>query len=152
MRFFPVMVELRKQIKEGVIGDVKFVDVNFGFQRPSGPSRLSEPELGGGAVLDIGIYCTNFISMVYEGVKPDSIHASGWVTPAGVDECAAVTLKYPGERVAQFTCSTCLDLPNEALVVGTKGRLKVPARFWCPTKLETQSVSPYTNTVPLLCS
>ena len=48
--------------------------------------------------------------------------------------------RYSGERVAQLTCSVNLDLPNEATVVGTKGALKLPGPFWCPTKLETPSV------------
>ncbi len=143
MRFFPAIAELRKQIKDGVIGEVKYVSATFGFRLPDkgGPLRLTEPDLGGGAVLDIGIYPINFISMIYDGMKPESIHTSGWLTPTGVDELAAVTLKYPGERVAQLTCTTCLALPNEAIVVGTKGMLKLPSPFWCPTKLETPSVS-----------
>ncbi len=141
MRFFPVMVELRKQIREGVIGDVKLVSGTFGFQRPEGSSRLSEPQLGGGAMLDIGVYLVNFTSMVYDGMKPESIQTSGWLTSTSVDECSAITLKYPGQRVAQLVCSTCLALPNEVIVVGTKGRLKVHAPFWCSTKLETPTVS-----------
>jgi hypothetical protein len=50
-------------------------------------------------------------------------------------------IRYSGERVAQLTCSINLELPKEAIVVGTKGTLKLPAPFWCPTKLETPSVS-----------
>ena len=49
--------------------------------------------------------------------------------------------RYSGERAAQLTCSINLELPKEAIVVGTKGTLKLPAPFWCPTKLETPSVS-----------
>ena len=62
-------------------------------------------------------------------------------TPTGVDQCVAITLKYPGQRVAQLMCGTCLEPTKEAVVIGTKGTLKLPARFWCPTKLETPSVS-----------
>ena len=60
---------------------------------------------------------------------------------AGVDEFASITLKYSGERVAQLSCSIGVDLINEAVVYGTKGMLKLPRTFWCPTKLETSDVS-----------
>ena len=56
MQFFPAVVELRKQIVEGAIGEVKYVHANFGFRLDTIPPHLTEPELGGGATLDIGIY------------------------------------------------------------------------------------------------
>ena len=59
----------------------------------------------------------------------------------GVDEFAAITLKYSGERVAQLSCSIGIDLVNEAVVFGTKGQLKLPYPFWCSTKVETPTVS-----------
>ena len=59
----------------------------------------------------------------------------------GVDEFAAITLKYSGERVAQLSCSIGVDLVNEAVVFGTKGQLKLPYPFWCSTKVETPTVS-----------
>ena len=59
----------------------------------------------------------------------------------GVDVFAAITLKYSGERVAQLTCSIGVDLVCEAVVFGTKGKLKLPHPFWSSTKLETPNVS-----------
>ncbi len=50
-------------------------------------------------------------------------------------------IRYSGERVAHLACSTNLQMKNEAVVVGTKGIIKVPNPFWCPTKLEAPSVS-----------
>ena len=55
MRFFPAVVELRKQIAEGVIGEVKYNYANFGFKGGDLRPCLTDPKLGGGAVLDIGI-------------------------------------------------------------------------------------------------
>ena len=141
-RFFPAIVKLKSMIDEGEIGQVKYVSANFGFQRqPDDGSderaRLTDPALGGGAVLDVGVYVINLATMVFGGDRPESIYASGWLTDTGVDDFAAVTLKYSGERVAQLTCTIGLDLPNEAIVVGTKGTLKLPCPFWCPSKLET---------------
>ena len=92
MRFFPAIRELQKQIAEGVIGEVKYVYVNFGFRRDTLPPRLTDPKLGGGSVLDIGIYPINFSTMIF-GEKPKSVHVDGWLMSTGVDEFAAITLK-----------------------------------------------------------
>ena len=92
MRFFPAMVELRKKIADGEIGEVKYVYASFGFRLPKLSERLTDPKLGGGALLDIGVYPLQFISMVF-GEKPESISTTGWLTSTGVDETAAVTLK-----------------------------------------------------------
>lgn len=97
MRFFPAMAELRKQIAEGAIGEVKYVSAHFGFSGGSKVPRLSDPKLGGGAVLDVGVYVINLAMMVF-GEKPESVQASGWLMPTGVDEFAAITLKYVRTR------------------------------------------------------
>ena len=83
-RFFPAVVELRKEITAGNIGDVKLVNANFGFRRndTTGKGRLDDPKLGGGAVLDVGVYPISFATMIFDE-KPVSIHASGWLTDAG---------------------------------------------------------------------
>ena len=83
-RFFPAVVEMRRLIGTEAIGDVKLVKASFGFKRSdtSGNSRLDNPELGGGAVLDIGVYVISFATMIF-GERPESIHASGWLTSTG---------------------------------------------------------------------
>ena len=82
--FFPSVVELRRQISNGKIGEVKFVQANFGFKRAdnAGTSRLDSPELGGGAVLDVGVYTVSLATMVF-GERPESVHAAGWLTSTG---------------------------------------------------------------------
>ena len=83
-RFFPSVVELRRQITDDSIGEVKVVQANFGFKRTetSGISRLHTPELGGGAVLDVGVYPISFATMIFKE-RPKSIHATGWLTASG---------------------------------------------------------------------
>ena len=83
-RFFPAVVELRRRLRENCVGDVKFIQANFGFKRndTSGTSRLDNPKLGGGAVLDVGVYPIGFATMVF-GERPCSIHATGWLTGTG---------------------------------------------------------------------
>ena len=152
MRFFPAMVDLRRLIADGAIGNVRYVNVAFGFRRKSDANRLTLPELGGGATLDIGVYAINFASMVFGGEKPQKIHAEGILGDTGTDDLVAVTLTYSGGRIAQLSFGTIVNLPCEAIVSGTKGQLKVPKRFWCPTKLETPdgSVKEYPLPEPYL--
>ncbi|XP_072320783.1 trans-1,2-dihydrobenzene-1,2-diol dehydrogenase-like [Eucyclogobius newberryi] len=133
-RFFPVSFEIRRLLAQGEVGDVKIVRSEFGAQLSHVP-RAVQKELGGGALLDIGIYCLQFISMVYNGEKPESIQATGICTETGTDETVVVTLKYSKNRMAVFTCSNSMQLPNEAIIVGTKHSIKVPANMWCPTSL-----------------
>ncbi|KAL3992730.1 interleukin 2 receptor beta [Sarotherodon galilaeus] len=134
-RFFPVSVEIRRLLAQGELGEVKMVRSEFGVPLMHVP-RAVQKELGGGALLDIGIYCLQFISMVYNGEKPESIQASGVVhVETGVDETVVAILKYSKNRMAVITCSSGVQLPNDAIVMGTKGTVRVPAPMWCPTSL-----------------
>ena len=78
------MVELRKQISEGAIGEVKYISASFGVKG----NRI----YGGGAVLDLGVYPITLATMIF-GEEPESVQSSGWLMPTGVDEFAAITLK-----------------------------------------------------------
>lgn len=133
-RFFPASVEIRRMLAQGEVGDIKMVRSEFGLLLMHFP-RTTQKELGGGAILDIGIYCLQFISMVYNGEKPESIQAAGVCFETGVDETVVVTLKYSKNRMAVFTCSAGVQLPNDAVITGTKGSIKVPSLMWCPTSL-----------------
>ncbi|XP_062328012.1 trans-1,2-dihydrobenzene-1,2-diol dehydrogenase [Osmerus eperlanus] len=133
-RFFPASLQIRRVLAQEELGEVKVVRVDFGAALMHVP-RAVEKELGGGALLDIGIYCLQFITMVFGGERPESIQATGVCLDTGVDESIVVTLKFSRSRLAVFTCSVAVDLPNDALIVGTKGTVKVPAHMWCPTSL-----------------
>ncbi|XP_053722791.1 trans-1,2-dihydrobenzene-1,2-diol dehydrogenase [Synchiropus splendidus] len=133
-RFFPASVEIRRLLAQGELGDLQMVRSEFGVAISHVPrSRLKE--LGAGAILDIGVYCLQFICMVYGGEKPESVHAAGVCTDTGVDETVVVTLKFSKNRMAVFMCSSTILLPNEAMIVGTKGNIRIPAHMWCPTSL-----------------
>ncbi|KAM9480779.1 trans-1,2-dihydrobenzene-1,2-diol dehydrogenase isoform 1-T1 [Clarias gariepinus] len=133
-RFFPASLEISRLLAQEAVGEVKLVRADFGACLKN-ISRSVEKELGGGALLDIGIYCLQFVLMVYDGEKPESIQASGVCLDSGVDESMVVTLKFSRERLAVCTCTIAVDLPNEAVIFGTKGTIKVPAPMWSPTSL-----------------
>ncbi|XP_016527024.1 uncharacterized protein LOC103138111 isoform X6 [Poecilia formosa] len=128
-RFFPASVQIRNLLAQEYIGEVKMVRADYGVP------RSDQKELGGGALLDLGIYCLQFISMVYNGEKPESIQASGVCLETGVNKTLAVILKYSKNRMAMFTCFTGVQLHNDAIIVGTKGKIQVPSPMWCPTSL-----------------
>uniref|UniRef100_A0A3Q3KT83 Trans-1,2-dihydrobenzene-1,2-diol dehydrogenase n=1 Tax=Mastacembelus armatus TaxID=205130 RepID=A0A3Q3KT83_9TELE len=133
-RFFPISVEIRRLLAQGEVGEVKMVRAEFGSEQMHIP-RSVQKELGGGALLDIGIYCLQLICMVYNGEKPERIQATGFCLETGVDETVVVTLKFSNNRLAVFTCSLRVQLPNDAIIVGTKGIIKIPAHMWCPTSM-----------------
>uniref|UniRef100_A0A8B9RBY9 Trans-1,2-dihydrobenzene-1,2-diol dehydrogenase n=1 Tax=Astyanax mexicanus TaxID=7994 RepID=A0A8B9RBY9_ASTMX len=133
-RFFPASLEISRLLSQDAIGEVKVVKADFGVPLLNTP-RSVEKELGGGALLDIGIYCLQFVLMVYDGEKPESIQATGVCLNTGVDESMVITMKFSRGRLAVCSCTVSAELPNDAIISGTKGTIKIPAHMWCPTSL-----------------
>ncbi|CAM4673271.1 unnamed protein product [Lepidochelys olivacea] len=133
-RFFPASERLHSLLSQGAVGEPKVVRVEFGIPL-LGCARLVQKELGGGALLDIGCYCVQFTTMVFGEERPESILASGFLHPTGVDEMLSVILNYPGKRQAVITCSMVTLLPNQAAISGTKGIIQLPAQMWSPTEV-----------------
>ncbi|XP_029937023.1 trans-1,2-dihydrobenzene-1,2-diol dehydrogenase-like [Myripristis murdjan] len=134
-RFFPVSLEVRRLLAQGDVGEVQMVRADLGAPLTHVP-RLAEKNLGGGALLDLGIYCLQFVFMVYNGERPESIQATGHCLDTGVDGTAVLVLKFSGNRMAVCTCSMTMMLTCDAVISGTKGTIKVPHHMWCPTTLE----------------
>ena len=103
-RHFPLYHDLQKMIRDGVIGDVRAVQVSFGSELES-VERVMNPELGGGVLSDIGIYAINFADIAFLGEKPTNISATGVFAESGVDLINSITFTYSGRRVAQMLCS-----------------------------------------------
>ncbi|TRY90175.1 hypothetical protein DNTS_033360, partial [Danionella cerebrum] len=138
-RFFPASLEISRLLSQNAVGKLKFFRAEFGVNL-LGVSRSVKKDLGGGALLDIGIYCIQMALMVFDGERPESIQATGVLLDTGVDEAIVVTLRFSGQRLAVCTCTISAELPNEALIVGTSGTIKVPAHLWCPTSLIVSGV------------
>ncbi|XP_013420787.1 trans-1,2-dihydrobenzene-1,2-diol dehydrogenase-like isoform X2 [Lingula anatina] len=134
-RFLPGYEQIRKEIAEQNIGEVRFVQASFG-QTISHLERITNKSLGGGALLDMGIYPIQLASMVF-GERPTKIVATGHLFPTGVDEVCTITLHYSNGRMAQLAAHTSVLFQNSAVIYGTKGKLELPEKFWCPTKLIT---------------
>ncbi|XP_056875527.1 trans-1,2-dihydrobenzene-1,2-diol dehydrogenase-like isoform X1 [Takifugu flavidus] len=133
-RCFPVYAEVRRLLEEEAVGEVKLVKAYFGSPQLHIP-RSVRKELGGGALLDIGVYCLQFVLMVFDGERPASIQATGALLDSGVDESVVVAMKFSRNRVALCAFSIATRLPNDAVICGTGGCIKVLDHMHCPTTL-----------------
>ncbi|KAM4702634.1 trans-1,2-dihydrobenzene-1,2-diol dehydrogenase-like [Rhinophrynus dorsalis] len=133
-RFFPVYEQIRTLLSQKAIGDIKVVRAEFGSNQYHVP-RAVEKELGGGALLDIGCYCIQFGLMVFNGERPESVTAKGFLYETGVDETVTIILQYPGKCQAILTCTIMVAMPNQAAICGSKGMIQIPSCMWCPTSI-----------------
>jgi len=128
-KFLPHYKKMQELIQKNKIGEVKSVLTNFGFRlREDAPVRLSDPSLGGGTLLDIGIYNT-FLVLSILG-RPDEIHATMIPSPAGIDEQCSVTFIYKKGALAQLFSSFSTNLPTDVHINGTKAYIKLTSRFY----------------------
>lgn len=128
-RFLPHMVALRQTIASGAIGDVVTLVASHGQPIAHVP-RMARPELAGGALLDLGIYPVAFAFDVLG--EPSSVHATGWLTDAGVDATLAITFGYE-RAVAQLSTTMLARTHNVAEIAGTGGRITVAETYYAPT-------------------
>jgi len=131
-KFLPHYKKLQELLQQKTLGDIKSVLVNFGFKTtPNHPQRLFDPLLGGGTLLDIGIYNV-FITLSILG-KPDAIEATMMPASTGVDEQIAVLFKYNNGAMAQLFSSFVTNLPIQAEINGTEGCITLTTRFYEPS-------------------
>jgi predicted dehydrogenase len=127
-KFLPQYKKVIELLNAGVIGEVKWLQADFGFRAPEpAPQRLYDPILGGGALLDIGIYPV-FLAISLLG-NPLNIQAAMVPYPTGVDEQCCITLVHPGGAISSLSCSFAVDTPVHAVIAGTKGRIEMHNRF-----------------------
>lgn len=139
IRFLPVLQKLQELIREGAIGQVVHARSDYGFIASGARwQRKMDSALGGGALLDIGIYNLGFMHMVM-GEAPTGFSSRARFNQMGTDDFSTITLEYPGGRTASVTTSIGMDIPREAAVFGTKGRI-VLEDF---QKAERMRVCPY---------
>ncbi|WCO66028.1 Gfo/Idh/MocA family oxidoreductase [Iamia majanohamensis] len=140
-RFLPAYVRLRELLAEGRIGEPRLVEADFGFRLPDEATghRLLDPDLGGGGLLDLGVYPVQLCSLVL-GV-PDRVGAVGHVGPSGVDEQVAAVLGHPGGAVGVVKAAVRTPMASTARIAGTEGVVELPAMMHCPGALRVVSAS-----------
>ena len=129
MRFIPLIIELRRRIEASEIGQVRMIQADFGFRAPRNPhSRLFNPELAGGALLDLGIYPLAFSALLLG--TPTEITSLANIGTTGVDEQSAYVLKHEGGELSVLASALRTQTSMSAWVYGTDGRIHLPKQFW----------------------
>ncbi|MCE5342890.1 MAG: Gfo/Idh/MocA family oxidoreductase [Eubacteriales bacterium] len=126
IRFLPLLIEMRKVIASGEIGDIVHVRSDYGFIA-SGDRKEDKlsARLGAGALMDIGIYNLGFTHMVMDAA-PVRFQSAMRKSQFGSDEFSAILLEYPGSRSASLATSIGMDMPRNAAVFGTRGEIVFP--------------------------
>jgi predicted dehydrogenase len=134
-RFLPIMGRVRELLAAGAIGEVRMVTSDFGFRTGVNPkSRLFDPALGGGGLLDVGIYPVSLASMVFGG-EPERIATMADIGETGVDEQAAAIMGYGEGRIAIIWTAVRTNTPHETTILGSEGMIRIERPSWQATRM-----------------
>jgi predicted dehydrogenase len=128
-RFLPNHVALFSKLQEGLIGNPLYVLADHNqFIPKERAARLHDSALGGGSLIDLGIYPISFAHRVFG--KPDVIRASASLMPGNIDESVAAIFEYSGGRQSLVHSSLRVNGPIRAFVLGDKGRVELEKPFY----------------------
>jgi len=131
-RFLPALVKVRELIANGAIGEPRMVNADFGFRTNFNPTgRLFDPNLGGGALLDVGIYPLSLASMIFG--RATRVCSMATLGETGVDEQSAYILGYDGGQLAVLSSAVRTNTPQTASIIGTQGYIRIHSPWWCGT-------------------
>ncbi|MEX2549024.1 MAG: Gfo/Idh/MocA family oxidoreductase [Nitriliruptoraceae bacterium] len=133
-RFLPHMAFVRQAIADGRIGEVRSLQAEHGQRLPTDPShRLNAPELGGGALLDLGVYPLSFAHDLLGA--PSEVIATGTLGPTGVDASVATVLRHEGDRISTTYSTMESRSRNTAQVLGSEGRIEIGSVWYMPAPI-----------------
>ena len=133
-RFLPAYQLLGDLLADGVIGEIASVDADFGLRFPFDPAhRLFDLALGGGALLDLGIYPLQLASLLLG--PPGELHAVAHLGETGADEHVAAVLGHDNGALATIRAATRVSLACTARISGADGVVDLPAFMHCPGSL-----------------
>ena len=137
MRFNPLVQRLQALVRDGGLGVPRGLHASFGFTAPYDPTgRLWDPALGGGALLDLGVYTVDLARLLLG--SPTEVEAHGSLTSTGVDRECTLALAFGGGARALLTQSLVSRLPGTAVIVGSRGWAELSPSFHAPTRLVVQ--------------
>ena len=149
-RFLPLTQQVKAWVTEGAIGEVRMLYADFGFRANINPKgRLFDLALGGGGLLDIGIYPISYAAMIFDS-QPATISSQARIGVTGVDEQAAMIFGYDGGQLALISCGVRIKTPHEAKILGTDGMISI-AQFW-NARTATLSAGGVEEVVTLECA
>ncbi len=133
-RFLPTTLKVLELIESGAIGEVQTVKADFGFKATfDSKSRLFDQSLGGGSLLDVGIYPV-FLSLLILG-KPSTVKAIASIGKSNVDESCGMLMKYPHNKMAILHSSVVNKTATEAFIYGSMGTIRINTRWHEPTSI-----------------
>lgn len=136
-RFLPIVAEMRRLIADGAIGQVRMVQADFGFRTAVNPvHRLFDPALGGGALLDVGVYPVSLAHLILG--RPDRIAAVAEVGSTQVDEQTGMVLGFPNGALAVLSTAATTETRQEAVIFGTQGSICLHSPWWVGSRLTLQ--------------
>jgi len=122
----PMYAKIRELIAQGAIGEVRHIRAEYGFTAAGARKDFKmDPSMGGGSLLDVGVYNIGFAAMVL-GTEPVTIQAHLNICEYGTDDLANVTLVYPSGATANLTSSIGVKMPTEGAIFGTEGLIYLP--------------------------
>ncbi|MCK5674900.1 MAG: Gfo/Idh/MocA family oxidoreductase [Spirochaetales bacterium] len=126
VRFLPSYILLKKLLSEGIIGDIKQINISFGnFVPPMYEKRLTDPALAGGVTLDMGIYPISFACYMM-GELPAEVKSMTRFSDSGVDEISNYMFKFPSGCISTINTSYNLGMKRTAFIYGSKGYIEFP--------------------------
>lgn len=133
-RHNPAIRQALGWIAEGRIGSVRLLEADFAYQSnpKTTPARMLNPAMGGGALLDLGVYPVALARMVF-GSAPQRVQAMGTINAYGVDSQCAMVFGYENGGVAQLYTGTEVSTPGDAVIRGDGGTIRIP-RFAIPDR------------------
>jgi predicted dehydrogenase len=130
-RFLPAYRSLVDVVGSGRIGQPLLVEADFGFRRPIEPEhRLFRADLGGGGLLDLGIYPLQLSTLLLGPVN--HVSAEGVIGETGVDEQVAALLRHSSGGLGVIKAALRVNMSCRARVSGTGGIVEIPALMHCP--------------------
>ena len=128
----PTLRRVAELVHDGAIGEVTTIVADFGLAGPFAPThRLRDPALGGGGLLDLGIYPITLAHLLLG--RPDEVKAWASLTPEGVDQNLAVIFGYASGALASLTCGTVGASGTRAVITGRAGRIELGPPFFRPS-------------------
>ena len=139
-RCHPQTLELARLVRDGAVGRVRAIQATFSFRAPVDPrSRLFDPALGGGGILDVGCYTVSMARLIAGAATgqpfadPLELSAVGQFGETGADIHASAVARFPGEILAQLSCGMRITQDNAVRIYGEDGWIHVPVP-WAPTR------------------
>ncbi len=133
-RYNPVVLEAQRLLGEGSIGEPRMLVADLGLGAPFDPeNRLFDIALGGGALLDLGVYPVAMAYLVFGA--PSRIATLAHLGSTGVDERAGIVFGYDDGRIAVLNTALMEKTPSDAVFVGTGGSLRLHGPIYCPTAI-----------------